>query len=377
MFGSSGNAYSTNNQQTAPLHSHPPAPVYVNAPPKPRRVSTQLPTQIMVTGQYHQHALTDVQKAHQRTIHDGQAPLYQAQHHQIPARRHMTSNSGAATFDPNSHVNGLQYGSIGRRSGANYEKQNGATFYGSVGRHAGTVIAPPRTPMMGRQVRARRHQLQPTRPKSSIEQRTESFYRDWPQQPQQDFSRHDQDFSRLDQDIQRDPRLFPIRTPQPPRRPTNSHGGSQYNLSNDPEMSQYFHDQLSNTAELHRSASARLHQNQNKTSHDPKRSLDETRRKDQRDESMKRLLEWKQRMLQSPLTRKSSRAQTPTNSDYSPMPSMISQVDQQSRISKLANGGSKVSRKGSGSSRTSRTRSISRLSNNFTSSSDEGKTRSY
>ena len=40
---------------------------------------------------------------------------------------------------------------------------------------------------------------------------------------------------------------------------------------------------------------------------------------------MKRLLEWKQRMLQSPLTRKSSRnasrTQTPTNSD-SPVPSL-------------------------------------------------------
>ena len=45
----------------------------------------------------------------------------------------------------------------------------------------------------------------------------------------------------------------------------------------------------------------------------------------QREESMKRLLEWKQRMLQSPLTRKSSRnasrTQTPTNSD-SPVPSL-------------------------------------------------------
>jgi len=42
---------------------------------------------------------------------------------------------------------------------------------------------------------------------------------------------------------------------------------------------------------------------------------------------MKRLLEWKQRMLQSPLTRKSSRnasrTQTPTNSD-SPIPSLKS-----------------------------------------------------
>jgi len=43
------------------------------------------------------------------------------------------------------------------------------------------------------------------------------------------------------------------------------------------------------------------------------------------EESMKRLLEWKQRMLQSPLTRKSSRnasrTQTPTNSS-SPVPSL-------------------------------------------------------
>merc|ERR1711899_613961 len=52
---------------------------------------------------------------------------------------------------------------------------------------------------------------------------------------------------------------------------------------------------------------------------------EDSRRKEQREESMKRLLEWKQRMLQSPLTRKSSRntsrAQTPTNSS-SPAPSM-------------------------------------------------------
>ena len=35
-----------------------------------------------------------------------------------------------------------------------------------------------------------------------------------------------------------------------------------------------------------------------------------------RDESMKRLNEWKQRMLQSPLTRKSSRAQTPVSPKF-------------------------------------------------------------
>ena len=74
-----------------------------------------------------------------------------------------------------------------------------------------------------------------------------------------------------------------------------------------------------------------------------------------RDESMKRLNEWKQRMLQSPLTRKSSRAQTPVS------PKLVH---------------SKVTRKGSNASKTSRTRSLSRLSNRLssTSSSDEGKT---
>ena len=59
---------------------------------------------------------------------------------------------------------------------------------------------------------------------------------------------------------------------------------------------------------------------------------EDNRRKEQREESMKRLLEWKQRMLQSPLTRKSSRntsrAQTPTNSS-SPAPSMSNTGNQQ------------------------------------------------
>ena len=70
---------------------------------------------------------------------------------------------------------------------------------------------------------------------------------------------------------------------------------------------------------------------------------------------MKRLNEWKQRMLQSPLTRKSSRAQTPVS------PKLVQN--------------SKVTRKGSNASKTSRTRSLSKLSNRLssTSSSDEGK----
>ena len=147
---------------------------------------------------------------------------------------------------------------------------------------------------------------------------------------------------------------------------------------------------------------------------------------------MKRLLEWKQRMLQSPLTRKSSRntsrAQTPTNSS-SPAPSMTTNINnayhghhqsdhiRQKVLAELerhesspliknspqsntnntglnstrsppmqdasGSGGNgnhgnvtrKVSRKGSGASRSSRSRSSPRVSNQrpTTSSSDEGK----
>ena len=57
--------------------------------------------------------------------------------------------------------------------------------------------------------------------------------------------------------------------------------------------------------EFKRSSSARLHRN--KRNHPEFFNLDEDKRREQREESMKRLLEWKQRMLQSPLTRKSSR----------------------------------------------------------------------
>eukprot|EP00093_Oithona_nana_P003737 03737.XXX_155901_157350_1 [CDS] Oithona nana genome sequencing. len=51
---------------------------------------------------------------------------------------------------------------------------------------------------------------QPQRPKSSIEGRNETFFRDWPPKPVENED---------DGIVQRDPRLFPIRTPQPPRRP--------------------------------------------------------------------------------------------------------------------------------------------------------------
>ena len=126
-------------------------------------------------------------------------------------------------------------------------------------------------------------------------------------------------------------------------------------------------------------------------------NLDETKKREQREESMKRLLEWKQRMLQSPLTRKSSRnasrTQTPTNSD-SPIPTMIQLENgtkpKQLETNKVMNNGrpqppasqsssegqsKRISRKGSTASRTSRSRSSPRISNRpgDISSSDEGK----
>ena len=157
----------------------------------------------------------------------------------------------------------------------------------------------------------------------SIESRNETFFRDWPPKP---VENEDEGI------VQRDPRLFPIRTPQPPRRP------QLYN-------SQYFDEHL---GEFQRSSSLRSKTPQN----DSKRQQDH-----QRDESMRRLLEWKQRMLQSPLSRKGSSVKLDSSSP------------------KISHN-SRVGRKSSSASRTSRARSLSRLSNRIssTSSSDEGKT---
>ena len=108
------------------------------------------------TGQYHQ-PLSDVQKAHQRYI-------------QAPSKSHHHNQSK----------------SLGRASGAqflNYASNNSATMdriqpnsthssdqkrqFGSIGRQNGAIWA-PRTPLMGRQIRERRHMQmqQPQRPKS-------------------------------------------------------------------------------------------------------------------------------------------------------------------------------------------------------------------
>ena len=104
-----------------------------------------------------------------------------------------------------------------------------------------------------------------------------------------------------------------------------------------------------------------------------------------REESMKRLLNWKQRMLQSPLTRKSSRnasrTQTPTNSD-SPVPSLNDDIrkkvleELQYTEPTQPPREKRLSRKGSSGSRSSRSRSSPRIApskSQLVSSDDEGK----
>ncbi|XP_059080591.1 uncharacterized protein LOC131878582 isoform X2 [Tigriopus californicus] len=154
------------------------------------------------------------------------------------------------------------------------------------------------------------------------------------------------------------------------------------------------------TGEFRRSASARLHRNKKnypEMLNNSDLGPEDNKKKEQREESMKRLLEWKQRMLQSPLTRKSSRnasrTQTPTNSN-SPVPSLghdsqfrqkvLDELEKQSGKSSTPGNSSsnttserRLSRKGSGASRSSRSRSSPRIANRpNTSSSDEDKQQS-
>ncbi len=143
MHGSNGQAYANHNNNN--IQAHAPAPVYVNAPPKPRRV-VQTPQQtLMVTGQYHQ-PLTDVQEAHQRQIQPQKFPHYNTKslgRVSAAAMLHHGYNSGYNTLDPK-------------------------RYSGSIGRQNGAMLA-PRTPLMGQQIREqRRHQQmqQPQRPKS-------------------------------------------------------------------------------------------------------------------------------------------------------------------------------------------------------------------
>lgn len=156
--------------------------------------------------------------------------------------------------------------------------------------------------------------------------------------------------------------------------------------------------------DFRRSASARLPKQKNRgndfmnntlsgESDDSKKNGDPVGR----EESMKRLLNWKQRMLQSPLTRKSSRnasrTQTPTNSD-SPVPSLNDDIrkrvleelqfnepsSQQQQTVSTNTREKRLSRKGSSGSRSSRSRSSPRIApskNQLVSSDDEGKKNIY
>merc|ERR1719458_1926899 len=132
--------------------------------------------------------------------------------------------------------------------------------------------------------------------------------------------------------------------------------------------------------DFRRSASARLPRNKNRgdalNNTFNEESGDSGRSGEQvgREESMKRLLEWKQRMLQSPLTRKSSRnasrTQTPTNSD-SPVPSLNNDDIRKKVLEELQQPSTptvakerRLSRKGSSGSRSSRSRSSPRIAAN-------------
>ena len=152
-------------------------------------------------------------------------------------------------------------------------------------------------------------------------------------------------------------------------------------------------DEDSSPGDFRRSASARLAPQKTRHSEYLNNTLsgesDDSKRNGGepvgREESMKRLLNWKQRMLQSPLTRKSSRnasrTQTPTNSD-SPVPSLNDdirkkvleelQYTEPSQVPREK----RLSRKGSSGSRSSRSRSSPRIApskSQLVSSDDEGK----
>ena len=311
----------------------------------------------------------------------------------------------------------------------------------------------PQTPTPGRSHHARNHRAQPPRPKSSIEQRMlmdkqafeETQMRSQsrasgmlehgfvhPPEPSQRFkyyppipSPHDSQLDLAGEEVSRYfPTPSPRKTvPQPPSQPPPQHADfenyqnvpfeNHQNVPNRRQSTGQFMGKRAESVtpmvaaasgmidgedvgEFKRSSSARLHRN--KRNHPELFHLDESKKREQREESMKRLLEWKQRMLQSPLTRKSSRnasrTQTPTNSD-SPIPTML-QLEQngakpkQLEMSKVMNNGrpqpqmnsqsssegqnKRISRKGSTASRSSRSRSSPRISNRpEISSSDEGK----
>ena len=162
MHGSSGNAYVHPNNAGG-VQACAPAPVYVNAPPKPRRTTSTV-NPVMVTGQY-QQPLNDVQQAHQRYL---PTPTLNYEAPQLSSPNYNNTNSSRVTDFSRS---------LGRSGGAEFLRhqnhqhqqfqQNNTNnyYFGSMGRSSGAVMA-PRTPMMGRQIKARRYSQLPPRPKS-------------------------------------------------------------------------------------------------------------------------------------------------------------------------------------------------------------------
>ena len=150
MHGSSGHAYVQNGHANGHANGHvqacAPAPVYVNAPPKPRRTSTVNP--VMVTGQY-QQPMNEVQHAHQRYL-----PTPVSYEPPTPNPRPDYSRSL-----------GRVGGSELLRQQYQYQYPQPNNYFGSMGRSSGAMMA-PRTPMMGRQIKARRYSQMPQRPKS-------------------------------------------------------------------------------------------------------------------------------------------------------------------------------------------------------------------
>ena len=110
-----------------------------------------------IAGQYHQ-PLSDVQKAHQRLL---QAPKSQhpPNHHQSKS---LGRSSGAQFFN-----NAINSATIDRVRPNSAYPSDQKRHFGSIGRQNGAIWA-PRTPLMGRQIRERRHMQmqQPQRPKS-------------------------------------------------------------------------------------------------------------------------------------------------------------------------------------------------------------------
>lgn len=177
--------------------------------------------------------------------------------------------------------------------------------------------------------------------------------------------------------------------------PRHGPGSSRIETATPNRLSEKFDSDRSNDSDFRRSSSARLPKHKTRMTQEESDEGKQPQTSDQREESMKRLLEWKQRMLQSPLTRKTSRntsrTQTPTNSD-SPVPSLHNDYIRQRVLEELNNQPDsapnqtpkererRLSRKGSSGSRSSRSRSSPRIAaskGNSYSSDEEGKIQTF